>query len=70
MEHVHEDGTVHDHVVEPLDEAYQPTVEDLLAAAADEVANSRLELVQHKATIAMQNRVIAALRSQLQGVDE
>lgn len=68
MEHTHEDGTAHEHEVDPLAEAYQPTAEELLAAAADDVANSRLELVQAKATIAMQNRVIAALREQLQGV--
>ena len=66
MEHMHEDGTTHDHAVEPLDEAYQPTSVELLAAAADDVANSRIELVQLKATLAMQNRVIAALRQQLQ----
>ena len=68
MEHAHEDGTIHDHEADPMTEAYQPTVEELLAAAADEVANARIELVQAKATLAMQNKVIAALRQQLQGV--
>lgn len=61
--HTHEDGTTHEH--DPLEDAVRPTVELLLQEAADNVANANIELVQAKATIAMQNQIIEAMKAQL-----
>lgn len=66
MEHTHDDGTVHSHGEDSVQVAYGPTTEQLLAEAADNVANAHVEIVQLRATITMQNEIIAALKSQLE----
>lgn len=61
--HTHGDGTTHEHE----NAAYQPTADQLLAAASEDVANAHIQIVQLKATLEMQNLIIESLKRQLSG---